>query len=55
MLSNELLSELSDLWWCGCGGMVVVVWLWWCGCGGVVVVVWLWWCGCGGGGGGGEE
>ena len=25
--------------WCGCGGVVVAVWLWWCGCGGVVVVV----------------
>ena len=32
------------LWWCGFGGVVVVVWLWLCGCGVVVVV----WCGCGG-------
>ena len=31
--------------WCGCGGVVEVVWLCWCSCGGVVVVVWLWWCG----------
>ena len=37
------------LWWCSCGGVLVVVFLWWC-CGGGVgfcggVVVFLWWCG----------
>ena len=30
------------LWWCFCGGDMVVF-LWWCG-GGVFVMVW--WCGC---------
>ena len=32
------------LWWCFCGGVLVVVFLWWCSCGGVFVVVFLWWC-----------
>ena len=50
------------LWWCFCGGVLVVVFLWWflwwCFCGGVVVFlcwcgsvfveVFLWWCSCGG-------
>ena len=30
--------------WCGCGGVLVVVFLWRCFCGGVLVVVFLWWC-----------
>ena len=33
-------------WWCGSGGVgVVVMWEWWCGSGsdvGVLVVVWEW-------------
>ena len=29
------------LWWCVCGGVLVVVFLWWCFCGGVFVVVFL--------------
>ena len=45
------------LWWCFCGGVLVVVFLcwcgvfvlvWWCFCGGVFVVVFLWRCSCGG-------
>ena len=48
------------LWWCFCGGVLVVVFLcwcggvfvvvslWWCLCGGAFVVVFLWWCFCGG-------
>ena len=31
------------LWWCFCGGVLVVVFLW-CFCGGVFVVVFLWCC-----------
>ena len=33
-----------------CGGVVMFLWwfLWWCFCGGVLVVVFLWWCFCGG-------
>ena len=31
------------LWWCFCGGVLVVVFS-----GGVFVVVFLWWCFCGG-------
>ena len=34
------------LWWCFCGGVLVVVFLCWCG--GVFLVVFLWWCFCGG-------
>ena len=34
-------GEVVWLWWCACGGLVVVVCFGWCGCGGVVVVVWL--------------
>ena len=30
--------------WCGCGGVLVVVFLWRCFCGGVLVVVFLWRC-----------
>ena len=35
------------LWWCFCGGVLVVVL--WCSCGGVFggVVMFLWWCSCG--------
>ena len=36
------------LWWCLCGGVLVVVFVWWCFCGGDFVVVFLWWCSCGG-------
>ena len=39
-------------WWCGSGGVgvvVVVVWVWWCAQGVVGEVVWVWWCGRGGG------
>ena len=37
------------LWWCFCGGVLVVVFLCWCGgvfvfCGVVFVVVFLWCC-----------
>ena len=28
------------LWWCSCGGVLVVVFLWWCG-----GVFFWWWCG----------
>ena len=36
------------LWWCFCGGVLVVVFVWWCFCGGVLVVLFLWWCFCAG-------
>ena len=32
------------LWWCFCGGVLVVVFLWWCFCGGVLGVVFLCFC-----------
>ena len=34
------------VWWCFCGGGVMVFLC--CVCGGVFVVVFLWWCFCGG-------
>ena len=53
-------QQKKFLWWCFCGGVVVVLFLWWCFCGGVLwwwcggvfcrggVVVFLWWCSAGG-------
>ena len=33
------------LWWCSCGGVLVLIFFCWCSRAGLFVVVFLWWCG----------